>query len=184
MYPCFFAGGLLACKSADLAKCRDLLWPSLLIFLVLLLFLDSDTYTSAKEAFEIGLWHAPARYTLLRIYLLVLGLSGAMFFILLFKRFVPDSSNNRILGKIAEIGTFTLGIYIVQCFVLEWFLAKHLCLDNAHPLVFNLVYVPLISLGLLIALYGGLKLMRRSALLSFLFLGGPLKVKSRGKIAG
>lgn len=182
MFPCFFVGGILALKDCEFKTAIRFAIPFLAVFVVLLLFLDSETYQLSKKSFVTSLWQIGLSGISLRIYLIALGLSGSLFFVAIFNTIFKELPNSHFVKVSAEIGRYTLGIYILQTFILEWFLAKHLNFDALNPWIFNLLVAPLISLLLLAACYFPLRLIKRNNILSFLFLGTSLNTHKKTAI--
>lgn len=175
MYPCFVAGGLLMRIDLDSRFQYVIMWTSLVIFLTTLMFLDSSIYTEStgtfNSEFEGTIFHMEA----LRFYRIIMGISGSLFFILLFKNLLHGVKKSAFRTLVGKIGQYTMAIYIMQSVILEWFMAKHLNFDNVNPFVFNLIIVPVISLLIMLGCYAVAALIDRNRYLSLLLLGKKLK---------
>ena len=171
MYPCFFAGGLLALKDATCTKVQKLIIPAAVLFIALLIFLNADLYKAAKLAQLSAIYKIGAEGIALRLYLIAMGVSGAIFFVAIFNKYLNSNADSKVLHIISDIGGYTLGIYIIQSIILEWALAKFINFDSFSPLTFNFIIVPLLSIAILIPIYLILRTIKKVPYLSFLLLG-------------
>lgn len=77
---------------------------------------------------------------------LVTGVSGSIFFIILFR--FSFNSNKRHIMAISKYGQYTLGIYILQTILLETILPHYLLFDG-NRIVTNVIIIPIISFAIL-----------------------------------
>jgi len=81
------------------------------------------------------------------IFRLLIGLTGSIFWIFLFQQFYSRNKSFPILEK---IGTYTLGIYILQYTLLEKILRRIINLSSINIWIFNLIIAPVISVTIII----------------------------------
>lgn len=133
LYPYFLVGALLNhLYDRFVAHVHLIGGVSLVLFAVLSVFNKTDVY-----------WSRTLMSTLLALsgslscFAIVSALSG----------FIRQSALCQFLAK---WGQYTLGVYILQSFLLEKLLAQYICLDQLSPVFANLVVNPALSVGLLI----------------------------------
>lgn len=78
---------------------------------------------------------------------------------------------NKLLKVLSNIGRYTLVIYIMQTFIIESLLASILNYDNESPDIFYLFIVPLICITTIVICVLTAKLIERSKIASYFFLG-------------
>lgn len=154
------------------------IWISLLLYIILILFLDSSTYRDSTDTFNNNFDGTTFQVVYLRLYRIVMGIAGSLFFILLFRRIfskMGDDNKSSLCHLAGKIGQYTLVIYILQSFILEYLMARLLNFDDVDPILFNLIIVPSISLLLLFVCYSIATLISKNRYLSFILLGKRLK---------
>lgn len=186
MYPCFFFGGLIFYNLNFFTKhIKIILVISGIGFIAGNCFLDSPMYARLIESFNSIKYLLNDKgmsfyeITLLRAYRLSMGMCGAVFFIAIFQLFFTTPSKLRIIKGAAGYGKMTLGIYIVQTFVLEIFLARLLNFDGLDFVTFNFVVAPLISVAVIFVSVFIIRLIQRIPFASFLLLGTPYNKQSQ-----
>ncbi len=102
---------------------------------------------------------------------LAIGLVGATFFISMFSYLSHSVPSSRIGDYIVAEGKNTLGVYVLQTFLLEMYLKQTVNFDGYNPWVFNCLIVPLISLLVLAVCLLLIRLIHLSAPLSACLLG-------------
>ena len=178
MYPAFLIGGIIYRNHNYFTVNARWIVPLCgFIWIVCNIFLDADTYRmidsyrmvnesediySISYIFERSYWN---------LYKYTMGLCGAIAFIGLFDVIFSSPRSSRIIRVCAEWGRMTLGIYIIQSFLLEIYLAKILRFDNIPSLVFDFVISPLISIGVMIVCVIIIQIIRHNSYLSFFLLG-------------
>ena len=170
MYPCFLFGVLLYNNFNFIKKHVTAIIPITgIIFLIMLLFWDERFWTFPTKTIRIGIQDIGYYgYTGYRIWI---GLTGTLFFISLFTYLFSRIEISSNIKHICNWGQETLGIYLLQTFLLEMLLPKFLNFDEADFVSFNFVISPLISLVVLILCLKLINLIKKSSLLSFLLLG-------------
>ena len=141
------------------------------MFLLMLVFWDSTfwqynlIYTNNNETIK------TLNYIYIRVYRLLIGILGSVSFIALF-RYLAQHIKQTIVGdKICECGRHTLGIYILQTFILELILRRCLNFDNYNFYVFNVIIAPIISTFVLIFCLLLIKIIHHSKWASRFLLG-------------
>ena len=88
------------------------------------------------------------------------------------------SANNEMLksfiSQLSIIGRYTLGIYVVQTFLIERTLSAFIKMDNfsVSPVLIDFIFVPLIGFILCVACYYIVRISQRSKIINILFYGG------------
>lgn len=176
MYPCFIAGIILRAHStAWLGNIKIVTIFSGIVFLILLCFWDAGFWdipslSQLQISSENSLWFD---YIFKTGFKIMIGISGAVFFISLFKA-IFRNSDRPITRRMSEIGKHTLGIYIFQTFILEIYLSKLLNFDNYDIWLFSFVITPIISaavFGICLLLTVALK---RNRFLAFILFGSTV----------
>lgn len=182
MFPCFFVGMILqwnyegVIKVLSIPKIRYLVTSVLFLFLLLgNMHLDADLHQQLLKSFEMPLWTNPYNI-FFRMFRLLVGISGSLFFIALFIILFKTYNVGRIGNFFSKLGAETLGIYILQSYILEGIFARHINFDGVNFMLLNFVIAPLISGAVLICSYGIIRIIRQSRILSFLLLGSHLSV--------
>lgn len=114
-----------------------------------------------------------------QILIILRGIGGAVFFIMLFMKLLNNVKADRpIPAIVAKVGRETLGIYILQTIILEIIIARFLgsFFGEIDKGLFSVAIAPIISLIVLCVIMALIAYIGRSPLLSMLFLGrGKLK---------
>lgn len=177
MYPCFLFGTMLRGLLPGFRKYRTIILPlSGFLFLILFFLFESDLVRipqlgeTLKHFFQ-GDFSKSNELILKRVYRLLAGISGSMFFILVFDIFASSLANMKIGMSLMRIGSVTLGIYILQTFILEWFLRVVICFDEVNIWIYNLVITPIISAAVLMLCLFILKYVEHSKIARRLIMG-------------
>lgn len=174
MFPCFVAGALANKYFGFITKhSKSIFFCSALVFILLYIGWDDSIYsakirdlysTLPKKEFLF-------KFSYLRFYVISIGLAGSLMFISLFEYLSHLIKPTNEGNLISEAGKYTLGIYILQTFIIEVFLRQFLSLDSSNFFTFNFLIAPLISIivmGLCLLL---IRLIHKNRLTSFLLLG-------------
>jgi fucose 4-O-acetylase-like acetyltransferase len=172
MFPCFFAGMAISRYKRELDGKTGwwMLVFSAFVFFVLLMFwraeflLPSDL-AGAVRNMDAGM----VLYTLyVRVFRIVIGVSGALALLLLFDKLSVVCANSAVLRFMASYGKYTLEVYMLQTVLLEILLGSLLCLDSCPGWLFNYIVSPVVS-ALMLALSVFLaKIIYKSSFLSLL----------------
>lgn len=174
MYPCFLVGLLIRNHwNYFTTHCKQVLYISLAIFVVMLLFFSRNSSLSIINIFNIELKGVCSVFYS-RFYELATGFSGSIFFISLFSILFNRKIENKIYDTICYWGQNTLGIYILQFVYLEILINGLIYFDNTNYFVFNFIIVPLVSLAVLILCIVTINIVRRNKYSTFLLLGEKL----------
>ncbi len=154
MYPCFVLGAIIQRNRKILS--RNLLKYTIIsgiLFFTMLIFFDASfwnyNYTFTFAIVPKELITSP-NYWWVHFYKLMIGIAGTLFFFSLFELlFAHNDGNSRMINGMSIIGQMTLGIYILQTYILERWLASSINFDETNPYIFNLIYCPTISIGVL-----------------------------------
>jgi hypothetical protein len=107
----------------------------------------------------------------LQLYRIAIGLAGTLFFMTLFEWIAAKVPGSKFGYKICSLGSFTLGVYILQTFLLEITMPQLLNFDNQNRLAFVFITAPAISIGVMAVCLMGVKILRLFKITSFMFLG-------------
>lgn len=167
MYPAFFVGGLI-CRDFDVFRRHSpaIFAVSGALCVVLNLFLDAPTYQwllSRPKSME--------EILTLRLYKYSMGLSGGVALMALAEWIFGRRSCGRWVRKIAGWGGMTLGIYLIQCFLLDDAMARFLRFDAVPAFLFDFVVSPAVALAVMYVSVLLIRLIRRSSVASLLLLG-------------
>jgi hypothetical protein len=110
----------------------------------------------------------------LRYYRLMIGIIGSTFFISLF-HWCINGVRNKLIDTISKYGQYTLGIYILQTFILESLMVRYINFDNVNSFIFGFIIAPLLSLLLLVICIFLSKILDSHKITAFLFLGKRIK---------
>lgn len=176
MYPCFIVGMELKDNQKFYYQiCRNYLWLFGL-FLLMLCFWDQSFwgYDGIIKIFivnSIQISNPHLLFIVLKIYKLTIGIIGSLAFIGLICSLIPQDKTNNFITLCCNWGQYSLGIYILQSFILEIIMAKFIHLDNMNFYVFNFIISPIISFMVLVSCVYIIKKMSKSATLALLFYG-------------
>ena len=175
MYPCFLFG-LLINHNFALIKRNSLIitLSSGLIFLSLLLFWDARFWKIPQVQPFLPVFQGSGLgfdYVYKFSYKICIGLAGSLFFIALFEYLSTVLKGSRFTNAISRFGSETLGIYLLQTFVIELLLHKYLNFDSFGFFSFNFIIAPAVSLIVLLLCLYIIYLIKKSPLFSFMLLG-------------
>lgn len=173
MFPCFLAGLLLKQKGYRCIEKKIFLYGSFIVFAILLIFWNIDEsiwlrFGSIQECLQKTFgW---GEYAYKYIFRIAVGLAGSFF--------VMSLSYNICLNcqflnwrKISKMGQYTLGVYILQTFLLERFMAKIIHL-NHYNYEFNiLILTPLLAFFVFVICVVVDRLISKSKILGSLLFG-------------
>ncbi len=178
MYPCFVVGILLKTYWDRIqANSRSIAIVTGIIFVVMLLFWGKEfwqpTYAMLYKL-KAGEYSEGFYLAYIRLYKLAIGISGSIFFTTLFHLCI-SGTNSSTIKSLCAYGKYTIGIYILQTFLLETFLRHYLDFDNVNSWVFNLLIAPLLSILILVLCTYLSKILDRYKYTAFLFLGKKIE---------
>lgn len=178
MYPCFIAG--IAIRNywdKIMEHSKSISAITMIIFIILLIFWSKEFWTPTYPILyklKAGELAEVFYLAYLRSYKIFIGLTGSLFFITLFHSLIGNTKNKTII-HICRYGEYTIGIYIIQTFILETLMRRFINFDDANCYMFNLVIAPVLSiLVLAISTYLSI-LLNRNKYSAFLFAGKKIK---------
>lgn len=173
MYPAFLTGGIIYRYHDRFIACARWIIPLCGgVCIICNMFLDADAYRTMKMGSALLADGSVIEPICWRIYKYFMGLCGAVAFIVLFDVIFSSPRTGRVFTIAAEWGKMTLGIYILQTFLLERLLADILNFDGVPDLLFDFVISPLISFGVMAVCVG---IIRQNRYASFFLLGSKLR---------
>lgn len=166
LYPCFLVGILLKEHWNKVqAKAKTITTITGILFFTMLLFWSKEFWQpSSSNNFYL---------IYLKLYKIVIGISGSIFFITLFHQYLKGCKNETI-KKICQYGEYTIGVYILQTFILETIMCRYVNFDNVNCWVFNLAIAPALSVVILALCIYLSKKLNNNKYTAFLFLGKKL----------
>ncbi|MDE6642650.1 MAG: acyltransferase family protein [Muribaculaceae bacterium] len=160
MYPCFLFGVICANKMRDIkAKAK-----SISIVTGILFFIFSLWAANSSEFWVRGLGikqmllsgelsltqstHFLLTLVIKRYGQILLGCLGTLFLLSLFIILFDRSSNHNI-SRIALLGQYTLGVYVIQTLIVETVLPYVWLVSDKYCMLFNVVIAPILSIAII-----------------------------------
>jgi fucose 4-O-acetylase-like acetyltransferase len=94
------------------------------------------------------------------------GIPGSLFFFALFQKLYKE---NNFYSKLSEYGQYTMAIYILQTYILQWAIPQLINFPTMNIWVYSLVITPAIALIVFVLCVGIIKLIRNKYLKLLLF---------------
>lgn len=178
MYPCFVTGIVIREYWDIIEKnYKAIAIATGCIFSAMLLFWSKEFWQPTGEMMhklKCGEFSEALYLAYLRYYRLIIGIMGSTFFISLF-HWCINGARNKLIDTISKYGQYTLGIYILQTFILESLMARYINFDNVNSFIFGFIIAPLLSLLLLVICIFLSKILDSHKITAFLFLGKRIK---------
>lgn len=150
MYPAFLCGIILK-RRQGIIRSYYILGGTFTLFTILLQFWDASFWPIPDMLYGICNKNLDTfqDYVYKGGYRIVIGIIGSTFFISLFMLLFSKHKSNMI-KLLSCYGKYTLGVYILQSFILEYALGRYVNFDNTNYWLFHFVYAPIISLTLVL----------------------------------
>ena len=178
MYPCFVTGIVIREYWDIIEKnYKAIAIATGCIFLVMLLFWSKEFWQptgTMLNKLRSGEFTEAFYLAYLRYYRLMIGIIGSTFFISMF-HWCINEVRNKLIDTISICGQYTLGIYILQTFILESLMVRYINFDNVNSFIFGFIIAPLLSLLLLVICIFLSKILDSHKITAFLFLGKRIK---------
>lgn len=175
MYPCFLVGICLKMKWNLFKQYSKYLFGLFAVSFIVMSFFWNETFwqpvNNVKSALLEGNWELVMLSAYRRSFRIIIGIIGSLTFIFLFHLLFDQKHLSKFLNICCKWGQYTLGIYVLQVTIVETVMSRYVMLDSLGFVVFNFIVAPLISIVVLIVCVEIIKIISRSNLLSFLFLG-------------
>ena len=110
-----------------------------------------------------------------RIIEIIGKLSGALLYFSLFSFLFAKESHSKFTLAIGKWGQLTMGIYILQTFILERVLSHLINFDYLSPAIFTFVVSPILSMAIMMICIAIVKIIKLNRYSAFLLLGEKLK---------
>lgn len=153
MFPFFLAGWCLSFNIDWLkAHIKAVFWVSLPAFAVFLYFLDAGIFSimpEIKTRLLQGDFMAFKDLCYVNFYRFFLGLAGSLLVVSLVFMLLRHWHSRRMLSAMSRGGRQTLGIYIIQSFILETLMAQTMDFTCMDVYAFTYLLSPVLSLVLL-----------------------------------
>ena len=172
MLPMFCLGMLCGSHMDSVERHHNaLLIASAALFFILLFFWSGrlTVYMVPTKVLAGGVvdWHNLG----ITAYRLLIGMAGSMMFFLLARPVWNFMKDRKISALLCRIGGATLGIYVLQTFVLEMLVNS---LGIYVPIPWSYIVAPVLAVAELALCYRLVLIIRRNKVSSFLFLGDRL----------
>lgn len=128
------------------------------------LFLDASAYRCMKGMIE-------GSSSNWKIYRYFMGMTGAVSWIGLFEIIFKKNRNGKVISMVKNWGRMTLGIYVIQSFLLDDYIIKMINCDSIPSVLFDFVVSPIISLIVMTICVIVIRAIQRNGYLSFFLLG-------------
>lgn len=151
---------------------------SVLIFIFSIIYFVIAIYKQWAMPCERVDWEMITLFPVKFIIQILTGFSGSIMIIgcckLIDNFFVQKKMLNNILLKLSLVGKYTLGIYVVQTFLIERLLVAYIKFNKnfISPALIDFVLVPLIGLLLCIICCYVVRITQRNRIINSLFYGG------------
>lgn len=174
MYPCFMIGMFLK-QVIDNDWFVRFRYLYLFCFVICLLFWTKDfagDYEQTLQSFS----PFTIEFTILllfRCYKLIMGASASFFLIAIVRKYLWgfDANQTKIGCWAAQCGVYSMGVYLIQTLLLEYFLKKFVSFDGLNIWAFNIVIAPLFSMLVLMICVAAIRLLNCKRRLSLLLFG-------------
>lgn len=157
MLPFFIAGYILFQNYTQFVnKAKYFFWPSLFLFIILFLVsrkMEPIDLVSLKNELLSGNLTFLREYFIFHILRLVIGSAGSIMIISAILLLSNKIGINKTPHILTAFGQQTLGIYIIQTYLLEELLSRYVDLSHTNELVFTYIIVPLVSIALMYLSY-------------------------------
>lgn len=146
------------------------------VFVIMLLYLDGGDFVSVPTMKAIkgalkGDFSDLTSLASIRYFRIAIGFAGILFFILLFETITGKLSGKDWIDGLGKYGQRTLGVYVIQTFVLEIGLRKVLNFDDINYEIFAFIIAPALSMIVLVVTLWLVSICEKSRFTSALFLG-------------
>lgn len=171
MLPSFLLGVQVRRMDIFTKHNKLVLFISPLLFLFCMLHWDSNALTLSRMSFH-NLSGGDISPLINYLYVLVTGFSGTFFFCSFLYWLSSKLKFIMAFQMISSYGQYTLGVYIIQTFLLETLLSNYVKLDLLFsPFLCNTIVIPSISLLILAVCILLVKLINNNKVLASLLLG-------------
>lgn len=178
MYPAFVCGSVLRqlWPWFTARRMSVIIMSGLLFACSFVLIVKGDTFETPSTGQSIrqavgGDWSGVSMLLSHRYVLMATGVAGTLFFFMLFDALFAGAEGRRGVVWLSRFGQRTLGVYIIQTFVLEFGLRHVLCFDGMDTIVFSYIAAPLLSMAVLALCLWIAGLMEGNRVTALLFLG-------------
>ncbi|MCM1377055.1 MAG: acyltransferase family protein [Clostridium sp.] len=175
MYPFFATGYIL---SFCIANIRRHVVITLIVSLTSFIFLfyifdirETTTMTEIKRNLIAMNFKIIPTYLSIQLMKYLIGLAGTMSVLSLVIISIPYLENTKLLSWMTKYGKDTLGIYLLQNFILEHFWREFVDLSELDENLFSLIICPLFSLFIMLACIKILNLISQSRVANNIFFG-------------
>lgn len=180
MLPFFWAGFFIKKYLVKIEKkATILLYISGLFFITMLFFWDGY-YTIYCTSFKLPTnvffsFNKDFAYIIaIACFRFSIGLCGTIFFILLFRKICQKHKNNKFIDYTSShYGKYTMGIYILQSFILEYHRYPSMNF-NGYDWLYNWITTPLYTMMIIMLSTFIIKVIEKNKYLNFFLLGKKL----------
>lgn len=173
MFPCFMLGVFLRNNwNFIMDKSKFLMILNGILFFTLLIPWDESFWIlPSGEVYPLQSLNSLSNFYVQFYYRMLIGIVGSLFFILLADVICKKYSENFLINHFSSMGKETLAIYLFQYIIIETLLWRWLKSDNYNITLFSVILAPILSLAVLYFCVIIRKMVRRSKVAAFIFLG-------------
>lgn len=155
LYPCFLFGLMLGMKSYfDNKVGKATIISIFCIWFLCIVFWSSDFLALPIPHYQMdGVF---VKNEAINVYKIIVGITGTLICVWTVQYFfmvIDNRALSYVKDKVAQIGKFTLDIYILQFFFLETILSGHVFFDQYNHTIVVYFFFPLLSLFLVLVCY-------------------------------
>jgi len=143
----------------------------ILFFTLLIPWDESFWILPSGEVYPLQSLNSLSNFYVQFYYRMLIGIVGSLFFILLADVICKKYSENFLINHFSSMGKETLAIYLFQYIIIETLLWRWLKSDNYNITLFSVILAPILSLAVLYFCVIIRKMVRRSKVAAFIFLG-------------
>ncbi|MBO7047196.1 MAG: acyltransferase family protein [Prevotella sp.] len=172
MYPSFLMGMLLKDSKTLMNFFLKYKYVLCVSFIVMTLFWTKDAWigshgVSLLKGTEVQI----VVFFLLRLFRLIIGLLGALSFLILFCAIDESKITSGLVRKLCDYGRYSLEIYIVHSVIFVDFVCRYIKFSDLNFFQFNMLVAPIISLFVLFVCFIFIEIVYKSDILSKILFG-------------
>lgn len=188
MYPCFIVGTIFRAYWNQIRPYahRFSIATGITFVLMLLGWDESFWIRDGEEIYYLKDYTQLQQNIAPTYYRLAIGIIGSTFIITTCECICRRFKSGKLIGHLSTLGSYTLGIYLIQTYLLEKLLGQYLKFDNPFTFEYQFIICPAISIVLLYACIGVIKCIEANKYTALIFLGKELpdfKRKRRTELA-
>lgn len=174
LYPSFLLGYFLNKHQIINKFSKQIILPSGITFVVICIFFGGKIF------FRINIFEALLdkdtitimEYLYKNLYMIVIGISGSLFFISLFNLLFQNANSSRFNEWAKSVGQHTLPIYILQAYICSSStVGRFIHFDSVNFYLYHFIIAPIIAIAVIVLCESIFRLTERSAVCKLLLWG-------------